>query len=183
MSDQVKRSLPVIGWREWVSLPGLGVRRIKAKIDTGARSSSIHAFNVETFHQDQIEYVRFNIHPLQRRERPEVTATVPILERRLVRSSNGEAAQRIVIRAEVEMLDDRFPLDLTLANRDAMGFRMLIGREALRGRYMVDSSLSYRGGRPKVHHAGRSKRHRPRRAHPDPPRSSDNDASDPLAKE
>lgn len=165
MPDDVKRSLPVIGWREWVSLPDLGVDRIKAKIDTGARSSSLHAFNMKIFREGEVEYVRFNIHPLQRRDQPEITATVPILERRLVRSSNGEAARRIVIRTEFELLGERLPLDLTLANRDAMGFRMLLGREALRGRFLVDSSLSYRGGRPKHHRGARRRRHRPRHTH------------------
>ena len=179
MSDEGKHSLPVIGWREWVALPDLGVRRIKAKIDTGARSSSIHAFNVQTFQHEGVEHVRFTIHPLQRRSQPEISATVPILERRLVRSSNGEAAERIVIRTEFELLGQRLPLDLTLANRDAMGFRMLLGREALRGRFIIDSSLSYRGGRLKRHREIKPRRHRPRhpRREPAPPSGPDSPTS------
>ncbi len=140
--------LLVIGWREWVSLPELGVKRVKAKIDTGARSSSIHAFDVETYFENEQEFVRFTIHPAQRREQPEIAAVAPILERRSIRSSNGECQSRIVIRTTLSLLGQEFPIDLTLANRDAMGFRMLLGREAVRGRYLIEASQSYLGGRP-----------------------------------
>jgi len=145
----------VIGWREWVGLPGLDVRRIKAKIDTGARSSSIHAFDVETYMSADGERVRFSIHPIQTRDDIFINADVPILERRHVRSSNGEVSERIVIRTPLEILQRRVLVDLTLANRDAMGFRMLVGREAIRSRFLVDPAASFLAGRRhrrKKHH-------------------------------
>lgn len=148
MSHSSETPLLVIGWREWVSLSELGVGRIKAKIDTGARSSSIHAFDVQTFLKNGREFVRFTIHPLQFHDRPEIETVAPILERRLVRSSNGEVDHRIVVRTSLSLLGQKFPIDLTLANRDAMGFRMLVGREALRGRFLIDASQSYLAGRP-----------------------------------
>ncbi|SMP53908.1 Uncharacterized conserved protein [Neorhodopirellula lusitana] len=140
-------SLKVIGWREWVALPGLNVRRIKAKIDTGARSSSIHAFDVEPYIGEGVERVRFSIHPAQSRDDYVVNADVPILERRHVRSSNGEVSERIVILTELVILGRSMQVDLTLANRDAMGFRMLVGREAIRRRFLVDPSASFMAGR------------------------------------
>ncbi|MFG0255169.1 MAG: ATP-dependent zinc protease [Rhodopirellula sp. JB053] len=137
----------IIGWREWVGLPDLNVRQVKAKIDTGARSSSIHAFDVETYMQDGVERVRFSIHPVQNRDDIFVNADVPILERRHVRSSNGEVSERIVIRTRLEILQRRGHVDLTLANRDAMGFRMLVGREAIRNHFLVDPGASFLAGR------------------------------------
>ncbi|MCC9644850.1 RimK/LysX family protein [Rhodopirellula sp. JC740] len=141
--------LVVIGWREWVGLPELKVRHVKAKIDTGARSSSLHAFDVETYFDGDIERVRFSIHPVQKRDDVHVEADVPILERRHVRSSNGETSERIVIRTSLEILRRRIMVDLTLANRDSMGFRMLVGREAIRNRFLVDSAASFLAGRRK----------------------------------
>lgn len=137
----------IIGWREWVGLPALGVGRVKAKIDTGARSSTIHAFDVETYVDQGIERVRFSIHPVQNRDDIFVNTDVPILERRHVRSSNGEVAERIVIRTSLAILQRRVMVDLTLANRDAMGFRMLVGREAIRKRFLVDPAASFLAGR------------------------------------
>lgn len=140
-------AMKAIGWREWVSLPGLNIRKIKAKIDTGARSSSIHAFDVETYHDNGIERVRFSIHPMQTRDDLFINADVPILERRCVKSSNGEVSERIVIRTTLMILKQQMEVDLTLANRDAMGFRMLVGREAIRTRFLVDSGASFLAGR------------------------------------
>ncbi len=148
----------IIGWREWVGLPELGVGRVKAKIDTGARSSSIHAFDVETYVDNEVERVRFSIHPVQNRDDVFVNTDVPILERRHVRSSNGEVSERIVIRTHLEILKRRILVDLTLANRDAMGFRMLVGREAIRKRFLVDPAASFLAGRR--HRHSRRKRHR-----------------------
>ncbi len=140
---------PTIGWREWVSLPQLAIPAIKAKIDTGARSSSLHAFDVETFHKGRIEWVRFNVHPLQRSIANAVAAEARVLEYRRVRSSNGVACERPVIVTEIELLGERWPIELTLANRDEMGFRMLLGREALRRRLCVDPGRSYLAGVPR----------------------------------
>src|SRR5438045_1317679 len=118
-----------IGWREWVALPDLGVARIKAKIDTGARSSALHAFAVERFRRRGHDMVRFAIHALQRSNRSEVVAEAEMVEERLVTSSNGVHALRPVILTHLELLGERWPIELTLASRDAMGFRMLLGRQ------------------------------------------------------
>jgi hypothetical protein len=142
-------SFPILGWREWVALPDLGIPHIKAKVDTGARSSSIHAFNIETFELNGRTYVRFDIHPRQRSAATSITAEAEVLDFRHVRSSSGKATRRIVIVTHVSILQKTWPIELTLANRDAMGFRMLLGREAIRGRMFVDPGKSYYGGRPK----------------------------------
>jgi hypothetical protein len=136
-----------IGWREWVALPDLGVARIKAKIDTGARSSALHAFAVERVRRRGKDLVRFAIHPLQRSSRREVVAEAEMVDERIVRSSNGVHALRPVILTRVELLGDAWPIELTLASRDEMGFRMLLGRQAVRGRFLIDPGRSYLAGR------------------------------------
>jgi len=141
------RELPIIGWREWVSLPGLGVAAVKAKIDTGARSSSLHVFAMETFHRQGLVWVRFQIHPLQRNVRKTITVEAEVDEYRRIRSSSGHDALRPVILTPVRLLEVEWPIELTLANRDSMGFRMLLGREAMRDRFLVDPARSYYGGR------------------------------------
>lgn len=145
----MKSAKPVIGWREWVSLPELGIKAIKPKIDTGARSSSLHAFDVETFRRGGKRYVRFRVHPFQRDSKTTVTASSQIVEFRKVKSSSGHQALRPVITTDVELLGQRWSIELTLANRDEMGFRMLLGREAVRGRFLVDAGRSYYAGKPK----------------------------------
>ncbi len=140
--------LVVLGWREWVALPELGISRIKAKIDTGARSSSLHAFDLRTLERRGRTFVRFKVHPLQRNARETVESEAEVLEFRRVRSSSGHATNRPVIVTELELLGRRWPIELTLANRDEMGFRMLLGREAVRGRGLVDPGRSFYGGRP-----------------------------------
>lgn len=139
----------VIGWREWVSLPELGIRRIKPKIDTGARSSSLHAFDVEFFRRRGEEWVRFRVHPLQRDSRKTVKAEAEVLEMRRVRASSGHVSLRPVIVTPVELMGRRWPIELTLADRMDMSFRMLLGREAVRGRFVVDPGRSYYGGTPR----------------------------------
>ncbi len=142
------RELPLIGWREWLALPELGVPFIKAKIDTGARTSSLHALHVETFERDQQTWVRFDVHPLQRDARVTVSSEAPVREFRDVRSSSGHVSRRPVIITPAILLGQRFDLELTLANRVAMGFRMLLGREAVRGRFLIDTSHSFLSERP-----------------------------------
>jgi hypothetical protein len=133
----------VIGWREWLALPELGIDRIKAKVDTGARSSALHAIRIEEFERDGDDWVRFRVHPRQRDTSETIQCEYPVHDRRSVRSSVGHEQHRIVIRPKVEMMGERFPIDLTLTNRDAMGFRMLLGREATRGRFLVDPGASF----------------------------------------
>lgn len=141
--------LPTIGWREYVSLPDLKIAAIKAKVDTGARSSSLHAFEMELYRKDGLDYVRFKIHPMQRNDSLVVAVETPVFDVRRVRSSSGESSVRPVIVTVVELLGVAWPIELTLANRDQMGFRMLLGREAIRGRMLVDPGNSYFGGKPK----------------------------------
>ena len=149
-SERIEQEAPlvIIGWREWVSLPGLGIRQIKAKIDTGARSSSLHALEIEPFERDGQQRVRFNVHPVQRHDEFSIACEAPVHDVRWVRSSSGEATERIVIQTSVCWMGERWPVDLTLADRSEMGFRMLVGREAVRGRMLVDPGRSYFGGKP-----------------------------------
>ena len=133
----------VIGWREWVGLPELGVGPIKAKIDTGARTSALHAFQLETFDRAGQDWARFEIHPHQRSAADAVVVEAPIIEERRVRSSNGEVQHRPVIRTDIEIHGRRWPIDITLTNRDEMGFRMLIGRAAIRRQFVVDPGRSF----------------------------------------
>lgn len=137
---------PIVGWREWVALPDLGVARIKAKVDTGARSSSLHAWDVVEEERDGRLFVRFVVHPAQRDADVRVEAAAPLVDRREVRSSNGVAELRPVVRTAVVLAGQTFPIELTLTRRDEMGFRMLLGRSALRRRFVVDPGRSFLGG-------------------------------------
>lgn len=147
----------MIGWREWVRLPELGITRVKAKIDTGARSSSLHAFDIRTFQQRSKTFVRFRVHPLQRNTKRKVECEAEVLDFRKVKSSSGHAQERPVIMTTVDVLGETWQVEVTLANRDTMGFRMLLGREAVRGKFLVDAGKSFYAGRPKKQKKPRSK--------------------------
>lgn len=144
-----RSDLSVIGWREWIGLPELHLGKIKAKVDTGARSSALHAFDLVEFRRDNQLWVQFKVHPIQRDSSKTVETESPVLEYRSIRSSSGRVSQRPVIVTSVELLGQLWPIELTLANRDQMGFRMLLGREAIRNRFLVDSGASFFGGKPK----------------------------------
>lgn len=137
--------LPTIGWREWLALPQLGVDRIKVKVDTGARTSSLHAFDVhvDTAHSR----VRFKVHPIQRSTRETCECEAPLVDRRWVRSSNGKRELRPVIETTVALLGEVFTIEVTLTSRDLMGFRMLLGREAIRRRFLVNAGRSFLASR------------------------------------
>ncbi|RME71782.1 MAG: ATP-dependent zinc protease [Planctomycetota bacterium] len=161
---------PVLGWREWVSLPGLGVDWIKAKVDTGARTSSLHASRIEPFVRDGVPMVRFELHPLQRDTTVTVRCEARVIDRRPVRSSSGHVQERFVIETDLEARGERWAIELTLSHRDAMGFRMLLGRRAIRGRFLVDPGRSFLGGKPP---ASVRRRHRGRKATSSRRRKSD----------
>ncbi len=158
MTKVNKPTLPVIGWREWVKLPDLGVKSIKVKVDTGARSSSLHAYDLNEFERAGEKWIRFKIHPVQRKTNELVQTEAKVLEFRSIRSSSGKATIRPVIVTNIELLGVIWPVELTLANRDEMGFRMLLGREAFRQRFLVDAGKSYYGGQPKRKRKSRSKK-------------------------
>ena len=138
------------GWREWVGLPGVGVPWIKAKLDTGARTSAIHAFDVEELERDGARWVRFSVHPWQDSDDDPVEACLPVVDVREVRSSSGHAEERLVVPMTITLMQRDVEAEVTLSRRDELGFRMLVGREALRQGYAVDPGRSYLGPRPPV---------------------------------
>ncbi len=138
-----------VGWREWARLPGSGVPWIKAKLDTGARTSALHAFAPEVYRKGRREWVRFSIHPWQGSDADAVEVTRPVLDRRRVRSSTGHVEERLVVPMRIRLAGTTIRAEVTLSRRDEMGFRMLIGREALRQGFLVDPSRSYVAGRPR----------------------------------
>lgn len=138
--------LPAVGWREYVALPGLGVERVKAKVDTGARSCALHAINILYVTKHGATHVRFEVHPKQRSTKRIVHCEARLLEERLVTDSGGKRTLRPVILAEVVIAGKTVAVELTLVSRDEMGFRMLIGRQALKGSFVVDPGRSYLGG-------------------------------------
>lgn len=138
---------PTIGWREWIAIPALGLPAIKAKVDTGARTSALHAYYVTPFKRNGRDHVRFGIHPLQRRIDVEVTCEAPVIDRRWVADSGGHRELRYVIEAPIRMGGHEWPIEITLTSRDTMMFRMLLGRTAITGRMVVDPQKSYMAGK------------------------------------
>ena len=134
----------VVGWREWVTLPDLGGVVLKAKVDTGARTSSLHATDIEVGD----EHVVFTLHPHQRSPDDAVRVSARLVAHRVIRPSSGHADERPVVRTTVVLHGRRWTIDLTLADRSVMGFRMLLGRVALHRRFLVDPGASYLSGHP-----------------------------------
>ena len=133
-----------IGWREWLRLPELGDATVKAKVDTGARTSTLHAYEITEFERAGERWVRFRFHPDQRDEETAVSAEARLVDQRIVKPSNGQAEVRYVVATDAIIDDERVPIELSLTRRDEMGFRMLLGRRAIRGRFVVDPKRSYR---------------------------------------
>ena len=136
----------IVGSEEWCSLPGLGLPAIKARVDSGAATSSLHAFNIVPFQRDGDLWISFEVHPLQNDRSVVVRHEAPVLEQRGVRNTSGISETRYVIREELVLGKQRWPIELTLTNRDAMGYRMLLGREAMVGRVLVDPEGSHQLG-------------------------------------
>lgn len=137
-----------IGWREWVQLPDLGITEIKAKVDTGADNSSLHAFNIERFEIDDEPYVRFEIHPRQRKRKPIIQCEAQVVGEKKVKNPGGRAEVRPVIRTRLVVAGIEIDAKVNLTTRDEMTFRMLLGRRSLRKLFLIDPGRSYVGERP-----------------------------------
>ena len=139
---------PLLGWREWVALPELGILQIKAKVDTGARSSAIHAYKIEPYEKDSIPWVMFAIHPVQKNIGISIECHAPVKDQRVVTDSGGHKQRRYVIETRVVIGHEIITAEMTLTNRDSMLFRMLIGRTAMAERFNVAPEASYLQGKP-----------------------------------
>lgn len=142
-TNQYHSSLPLIGWREYLELPQLNVKTIKVKIDTGARTSALHAYDVYIYKECDRTLVKFQVHPIQRENHTVIDCVAPLLEYRRVTNSGGKSEDRPVIITKVKLGIYEWDIELTLTNRDVMGFRMLLGREAIRKRFLVDVDKSF----------------------------------------
>jgi ribosomal protein S6--L-glutamate ligase len=145
-----KKATFALGWKEWFNLDCLGLPAIKGKIDTGAKTSCLHAFNIESFFLEDVEYVRFDIHPLQKNKRLVRCCVARVIDRRMVSDSSGKKEKRFVIKSDLRIGERKVRIDLTLANRDSMTFRMLLGRDAVKQlKMIVDVSKSFVFGKKK----------------------------------
>ena len=138
-----------LGWREWVGLPALGIRQIKAKVDTGARTSALHAFQVRSFVESGRERVEFLMHPVQKDNDTVVTCVADVLDKRVVTDSGGHKEERFVIKTDLVIGKYSWPIEITLTSRDDMLFRMLLGRSAIKKLARVDPARSYLVGKKK----------------------------------
>lgn len=141
MSERQQRI--IVGSEEWCAFPDLGVPAVKARVDSGAKTSSIHAFNIQKFRRNGAIWVSFEVHPIQNNRRTVIRCEKPLLDKRGVKSSSGIAETRYVVGARLQIGGEAWDIELTLANRDSMGYRMLLGREAMNGRMIIDPSLSF----------------------------------------
>jgi hypothetical protein len=146
MAEQ--KQLMTLGWREWVSLPDLGLPHIKAKVDTGARTSAIHAFALNTYEKDGKERVEFRMHPNQKDVETVIVCDAAVIDKRIVTDSGGHKEERLVIETTLQIGEHEWPIEATLTARDDMLFRMLIGRTAMKGRAVVNPGRSYVVGKP-----------------------------------
>lgn len=140
--------LPLLGWREWVTLPELNLHHIKAKIDTGARSSALHAFALDPYRKGGQRWVMFAIHPEQKHNDIVIECHAPIKDRRFVSDSGGHKQRRYVIESSLIIGQSLINAEITLTNRDNMQFRMLLGRTAMNGHFIINPNVSYAQGNP-----------------------------------
>ncbi len=133
----------IVGSQEWCSFPALNIPAIKARVDSGAKTSSLHAFNIQPFKRNSEPWVSFEVHPIQNDRKTSVRCESPIVDRRHVRSSSGSSEKRFVILSTVVIGGHAWEIEVTLNNRDSMGYRMLLGREAMKGRMLVDPASSF----------------------------------------
>jgi ribosomal protein S6--L-glutamate ligase len=134
----------ILGWQEWIALPQLGLPALKAKIDTGAKTSALHTHLIEPFGTLKRPMVRFTVRPNPKSTDLEIAASAPVIDRREVRSSNGERQLRFVIATQVQLGTYSWPIEVTLTNREQMSYRMLLGRQAIRSNVLVDPDASFR---------------------------------------
>ena len=138
----------ILGSEEWCSFPELGIPTIKARVDSGAKTSALHAINIAPFIKNDQNWVKFDINPIQNNLRTVIHCEAPLVDKRIVKSSSGFREQRYVIQSNLKIGDDSWMIEMTLTNRDSMGFRMLLGREAMSGRILVDPEQKYLLGQP-----------------------------------
>ncbi|HEY0047382.1 MAG TPA: 30S ribosomal protein S6--L-glutamate ligase [Flavobacterium sp.] len=136
----------ILGSEEWISFPDLGIPTIKARVDSGAKTSALHAINIAPFVKDGEHWVKFDINPIQKNLKTIISCEAPMVDKRMVKSSSGFRESRFVIKTTLRLGDAQWPIELTLTNRDSMGFRMLLGREAMSGRALVDPEQTYLKG-------------------------------------
>lgn len=156
MGHRSDRKIALLGWREWVSLPTLGIEHIKAKVDTGARTSALHACSCEVYYERGAKRVRFKLHPWQKRTDIENICSAEVIDERVVSDSGGHREKRLVIATEVCLDSQCWTIETTLTNRDNMQFRMLLGRTAIRGRYGVNPAASFLVGAKPLYDKGKS---------------------------
>ncbi len=137
----------IIGSEEWCQLAQLGIPAIKVRVDSGAKTSALHAFNIQTFKRGNVSWVSFDVHPLQNNRKVSLRCEAPILDRRIIKNTSGASEKRYVIKVPMRLGEHIWEIELTLTNRDSMGYRMLLGREAMAGRVLVDPSSSMNLGR------------------------------------
>jgi ribosomal protein S6--L-glutamate ligase len=137
----------IVGWREWVALPELGLPAIEAKVDTGAKTSALHAFAMDTYEEGGRQRVCFGVHPVRQNEVIEVFACADVIDERIIVSSNGLEEHRVVIRTLLSLGDQSWPIEITLTDRRSMRYRMLLGRQALAGRLIVDARALHMHGK------------------------------------
>lgn len=138
----------IVGSEEWCAFPHLGIPTVKARVDSGAKTSALHAINISPFQKEGENWVKFDINPIQNNTKTIIHCEAPLVDKRVVKSSSGFREQRYVIRAEIQIGETNWNVELTLTNRDSMGFRMLLGREAMSGRLLVDPEQKYLLGQP-----------------------------------